>query len=281
MRKLSTLQIILIVLFVGIIIFGFFISRKKSNIDTNKTQTGATMLGTTSLQEAEQKQLQEKTDMYIIYNNAVDTLDVAACEKIAGDDKLKTECTDNVYSALASREKNITFCEKIQDTTIKAHCMNSFIYDTAIASGKQSDCGKITGDSDLKKACEKNIVFAQIEDQSFSGTISTCESLTGVDKDYCVNRIKKDTDIDLLQKGTNTQDLSICGQIRDITMKNTCTDTVYMALAMKKQDGLLCAKIVDAGRRANCNTQFARVNDANILQKAITGNNLPMCKTII
>lgn len=64
-------------------------------------------------------------------------------------------------------------------------------------------------------------------------------------------------------------------------MKNTCTDTVYMTLAMEKQDGSLCAKIIDTLRRTNCNTQFARVNDANILQKAIAGNNLSMCKTIV
>lgn len=179
MKKPSTLQIILIVLFIGIILFGFFISKKNSNSgESNGTQTGSTMSGVTSLQEAEQKQLQEKTDRYNAYNSAVDTLDVAACEKIVGDDKFKTECIDNVYSALSSREKNISFCEKIQDVTIKAHCMNSFIYETAITSGKQLDCDKIIGDSDLKKACTKNIVFAQIENQSFSGTISTCESLT-------------------------------------------------------------------------------------------------------
>lgn len=282
MKKSFNFQIILIVFLIGIAIFGFLISKKNSNNgELNGTQTWAIVSGVTSLQEAEQKQLQEKVDRYTAYNGAVDTLDIAACEKIVGDDILKTECIDNVYSALSSREKNVTFCEKIQDVTIKAHCMNSFIYDTAIASGKQLDCDKIVGDSDLKEACTKNIVFAQIENQSFSGTISTCESLTWVDKEYCINRIKKDSDVDLLQQGTNTKNISICGQIKDTSMKNTCTDTVYMTLAIEKQDGLLCAKIIDTLRRTNCNTQFARVNDANILQKAIAGNNLSMCKTIV
>lgn len=38
-------------------------------------------------------------DDYALYNGAVDTLDIAACEKIIGNDKLKNECTDNVYAA--------------------------------------------------------------------------------------------------------------------------------------------------------------------------------------
>lgn len=219
-------------------------------------------------------------DAYNIYNSAVDTLDIGACAKIAGNDALKAECTDNIYSAQASKEKDATLCEKIQNTATKSRCANSFVYDTAIASGKQSDCEKIVGDSDLKNACTKNVVFAKIEDQSFSGTVDACNSLTGADKDYCTGRIKKSADIELLQKGTSTKDVNVCGQIKDINMKNTCSDTVYMTLAMERKDGSLCTKIVDTSRKTNCITQFSRINDATILQNALTQNNLAMCSTI-
>lgn len=286
MKKLPILQIALIVLLVGVIAFGFFMTKKNSNREeSSKTQTETTDSDAVdswnmSLYEAEQKQLQKKMDDYALYNSAVDTLDIGACEKIVENDTLKAECLDNVYSAQASKEKNATLCENIQDATTKSRCEGSFAYDFAVTSGKQSDCDKIIGDSDLKNACAKNIVFTKIEDVSFSGTVDTCNTLSGVDKDYCINRIRKDADIDLLQKGTNTKDIKICGQIQDAGMRNTCNDTVYMTLAMEKQDGLLCAKIVDTARKTNCTTQFIRINDVTILSKALAENSLSLCATI-
>lgn len=286
--KSPVIKILLVLLLVWVVGVGIFLSKKKS-ITWNEplsVQSGATTEDTTesvpevSLYEAEQQRLEEKQKQYDTYNTAVDTLDPTVCEKIIGNDKLKAECLDNVYSAQASKEKDVKLCEKITDTTTKDRCVNSFVYDTAIASAKQSDCDKIVGDSDLKSACEKNIVFAKIEEQSFSGTVDVCNTLAGADKDYCVNRIKKDSDIDLLQKGTNTKDISICGQIQDINMKNTCSDTVYMSLAIEKKDGSLCTKIVDVNRRTNCIAQFARVNDVSLLQKALAENNLSLCTTI-
>ncbi|OIP54060.1 hypothetical protein AUK10_01635 [Candidatus Gracilibacteria bacterium CG2_30_37_12] len=285
MKKLPILHIILIVLLVGVIAFGFFANQKKTNtIDKNLIQTGTiTNTGiseTNSLYEAEQKQLQEKMDSYTTYNTAVDTLDITLCEKIINNDTLKKKCTDNVYSAQAAKNKDATLCEKIQDTKTKAHCANNFIYEAITSSGNIADCSKITGDDALKNTCTKNIVFAQIESTSFSGTTNTCDSLTGADKDYCINRIKKNTDVELLQKGTNTKDINICKQIADLSMKNTCSDTIYMTLALEQKNASLCTKIVDTARKTNCTTQFVRINDVNILQKALAENNLSLCSTI-
>lgn len=285
MKKYSILQTILVIVVIGILAILLFVFIKKiGKWETNEkqvelTNSGVWISGANSLQEAEQKQVQDKIEMYNIYNNAVDKLDITVCDKIT-DEKLKTKCMDNVYSALSTKEKNETLCEKIQDMTIKVHCINSYVYEIAIASGKQSDCNKISGDNDLKRACTKNVIFSQIESQSFSGKTNVCESLGGDDKNYCINRINKSSDIDLLQLWTNTKNINICGQIKDISMKNTCSDTVYIALAMEKQDGSICNKIIDSNRKTNCLTQFARVNDASILQKAITKNNLSLCTTI-
>lgn len=286
MKKFPILQTILVVLLVGVIALGFFMTKKKTGIqEADKTQIEAagsdmSSSGTTSLYEAEQKQLQEKMNAYSVYNSAVDALDITACEKITGNDTLKAECTDNVYSAMASKEKQMTLCDKIQDTATKSRCSNSFVYDAVIASGKQSDCDKIIGDNDLKTACTKNVVFAKIEDHSFSGTIDLCSTLAGDDKDYCVNRIGKDADIDLLQLGTTTNDMSVCGQIKDVNMKNTCGDTVYMTLAMEQKDGSLCSKIVDASRKTNCTKQFSRINDSIIFRKALAEKSFTLCATI-
>ena len=251
----------------------------------NKTQTGTTeseaiIAGTKSIYEQEQALLQKKMDDYTLYNGAVDSMDLTACEKIVGNDILKAECLDNVNAAKASKGKDVTLCDKILDTERKNHCTSSFAYDTALASSKQSDCDKITGDSDLKNACTKNIIFAKIESQSFSGTTDVCDSLLGADKDYCVNRIKKSSDIELLQKGTNTKDLNICSQIQDTGMKNICNDMVYMTLALEKKDGTLCTKIVDTARKTTCTTQFARINDAALFSKALAANDLALCATI-
>ncbi len=283
MKKFPLFQSILVVLLIGIIVLGFFMNKKKSEpVPISATKTDSFIPDSTaSLYEIEQKKLQEKMDLYALYNNAVDTLDINACEKITGNDKLKSECSDNVYSAKASKEKDVALCGKIQDTSTKAQCTNSFTYNAAISGWKQSDCDKIIGDSELKSACVENVVFAKIESQSFSGTTDTCQTLTGADKDYCVNRISKDSDIDLLQKGTNTEDINICAQIKDVTIRNTCNDTVYMAISLEKKDASFCVKIIDTARKTNCTTQFARVNDASILSKAITESNISLCATIV
>lgn len=284
MKKFPAIQVILVVLLVGVIALGFVMTKKKpvKEVDNRGevTTSGSTESVTESLYEAEQRLLQEKMDSYASYNAAVDALDITACEKITGNDALKLECIDNVYAAMASKGKNGALCEKIQNTETKAHCANSFIYDTVLASGKQSDCEKIVGDSELQNACAKNIVFAQIENQSFSGTADVCSTLSGADKDYCMNRIEKDADIDLLQKGTTTKDVKICGQIQDVGMKNTCNDTVYMTLALEQKNASLCIKIVDTARKTTCTAQLSRVNDASILQKALSENSLALCATI-
>ena len=242
--------------------------------------TGSTTLSHASLYEAEQKKLQEKMDNYAVYNHAADALDISACDKITNNDALKIECLDNVYSAMASKQKNVALCDKIQDTQTKSRCVSTFAYDAALASGKQSDCDKILSDSDLKNACLKNVVFTRIESQSFTGTTSICGTLSGADKDYCTNRIQKSADIDLLQRGTSTKDITICAKIQDTSMRNTCSDTVYMTLAMEKKDGSICAQIIDTPRRASCNTQFTKIADALFLQSAITQNNLTLCTKI-
>ncbi|MDD2916360.1 MAG: hypothetical protein PHH70_00755 [Candidatus Gracilibacteria bacterium] len=283
MKNSPILQVLLIVFLVGAGIFLYIENKSTVRPEDTKIQSESergTTDGVNSLYEAEQKKLQKKMDDYTIYNNAVDALDIGACEKIVGNDALKSECTDNVYTAQASKEKNVQICDKIQNTDTKTRCLSGFAYDTAIASGKQSDCDKITGDSDLKNACTKNVVFAQIESASFTGTVDVCASLTGVDKDYCMGRIKKDTDIDLLQKGTSILDMQVCLKIQDTKMKNTCSDTIYITQAMEKQDGTLCAKIVDPARKTTCTAKFVQIADKLALQQARASNNLAMCAKI-
>lgn len=73
-------------------------------------------------------------DSYNIYNDAVAALDISLCEKIVSNDVLKSECSDNVYSAKASKEKNVQLCEKIQDKKTQSRCANAFIYDSALLS---------------------------------------------------------------------------------------------------------------------------------------------------
>lgn len=131
-----------------------------------------------SLYEAEQKKVQEKMTNATAYNTAVDSLDVTGCDSIVNNDTLKSECLDNVYAAQASKDKNVALCAKIQDVKTKTRCTDSFSYDAALASGKQSDCEKIVSDSDLKNACLKNIVFTRIENTAFSGTTDICATLT-------------------------------------------------------------------------------------------------------
>ena len=50
-------------------------------------------------------------------------------------------------------------------------------------------------------------------------------------------------------------------------MTNTCSDTVYMTLALEQKNASLCTKIIDIARKTNCTTQFARINDTTILSK--------------
>jgi len=53
-----------------------------------------------------------------------------------------------------------------------------------------------------------------------------------------------------------------------------------MTLALEQKNASLCTKIVDTARKTNCTTQFVRINDVNILQKALAENNLSLCSTI-
>ena len=91
----------------------------------------------------------------------------------------------------------------------------------------------------------------------------------------------KDSDIDLLQKGTVAKDINICAQIKDVGMKNTCSDAIYMAMALEKKDGTLCPKITNVDRRNTCMTQFSRIADATYMQDALKENNLALCAKII
>lgn len=138
MKKLPVLWIVIAICLIAFVIFEFSGTKKKTgltDVKNNQTETGTSLPQTnTSLYEAEQKKLQEKMDNYAVYNKAVDALDTSSCDKIVNNETLKMECLDNVYAAQASKGKDISFCEKIQDSQTKTRCTSSFAYDTAIAS---------------------------------------------------------------------------------------------------------------------------------------------------
>lgn len=234
-----------------------------------------------SLHTEEQSLLQAKMDNYTAYNNAVNSLDPSACEKIVDNNTLKAECNDNIFASKASKDKDKTQCENINSPSRKAHCLNAFVYDVVVASGKQTDCANISGDDSLKAACIRNVVFAKIEQPTFEGEVSICDSLSSDDKKFCVERIKKDSDVDLLSQGVNDKSTTTCQKIQDQNIRNSCFDTVYITLAIEQKNAKLCAKIVNDDRKSACIARLSQISDVAILQSATEDNDLAKCSSIV
>lgn len=245
---IGTVALVILAGAIGAIQYG------KSNQDNSPvTSTGTIDAGsreaqeaTGSLEEQRTRLIEADSKRHDLYNLAVNNADESICAGIEGDDKLKQECVDNALLAKAASSEDPTFCEKVSDATLKSKCTNDFVFKSAVKASSQADCENIQGDDALKYACKKNVVFASIESESFTGTVETaCAGLEGADLDYCKGRIEKGGDIVVSQKAIDTKDPTLCAKVTTEAIRNNCNDVVYTTLAVEKSDISLCGKIID------------------------------------
>lgn len=293
MKKLPILQITLVVLLIAVIAFGFSMNKKKTDVtEVSKVETEAT--GTISdtsadaelalkesLYEKQKQALEEERNQYNYINEATDAWNSELCAKIK-DTSLRLQCSDNVYSAKANKEKDAAMCLKIQATDTKTKCQDGFVYEWALAKNDASQCDNIKGNALLSTACKKNIVFNQVSAQGFTGTTDTCmKYLSGSDQQACIKTIESKSDIATLQTTIASKNAAGCASITDANLRNICNDGIYYAKAMETKDSALCEKVVDISKKTYCKTTLAAENDDVLVQKAMTTNDINTCALVL
>ncbi|MBP8017186.1 hypothetical protein KAZ01_04210 [Candidatus Gracilibacteria bacterium] len=282
----SSGKFIFILIIVAVIIFGTYIFyNSKKSVDSGKMEDSSKEMQTLeqakkARYEAEKKKIEEENVRYDFYNEAVEKLDESICEKVVGNDKLKTECFDNVYSAKADKEKNISYCKKISNVEFKNNCEKIFYYDEALKKGNKAICEKIVGDNKYKKSCIENIIFTKISDKSYTGSTEICNTLQKDSKNLCVKTIENRTNFTKTAQAIESKNIDVCSSITDISLKKICNDSINYSLAMKSQNIVDCKKINDSAKVKSCESEIINNKDDTLIQQANTGLNVTLCNQI-
>lgn len=189
------------------------------------------------------------------YTASIDAADIDACSEISEDDELHDKCVDNVYAALAAKNKDSDYCEKIADPSTKSKCADSFAYDEAVEKGDSALCRKLS-EPELAKACVRTVTFAKIESGTGSAAVvDECVKLDSeADREYCQKRVANSASVDLAKEALLKKDRSICLRITDKVLSNSCSDAVILETVATNGDASSCALVVDVAKKTKCET---------------------------
>lgn len=268
--KSKIIAIVSLLLVVG----GFAIYWSFHSKNTNEVKNNA---NTTSGVNTEKQIVKNNPDLEAI-NDAGMTWNEDSCESISDADK-KAECIDNAFAAKAWLQKDRKYCESIKESKFRLRCLDSFLYEDALSSKKKEDCLKINN-PEYKKACEKNIIFTLIESKWYNWWNEVCNSLSWADKEYCISRISKWSDVETFQNATSTKNINDCSKISDITLKNSCSDVINLNQAISTKNLSMCNLIIDTTKKTSCTQALSKIQDSSLLQNAVQSGNISLCANI-
>jgi len=216
--------------------------------------------------------LQYEGNLSNLQKDSYFSFETLKCDDLPGGeaDWLDFEITSSrCYEMFAKERKDISFCEKATDSSVRDDCYNYF----ASANNDPSLCEKISNKSD-RYSCY--VDFAKNVQRA-----STCEekpisqlakdvcyrvfSSTGKDSALCekINN-KKEKEWCYRNVAVATENTSLCKKIRfDRFGKDKC----YWDIAIKKSDDSLCEK-VSGGWRDSCYGDIAtQINNVSLCEK--------------
>lgn len=216
--------------------------------------------------------LQYKGDLNALQKDSYFSLDTLECGNLPDEksDRLGLEITSSkCYEIFAQKRKDVSFCKKATDSSVKDDCYNYF----ASANNDPSLCEKISNKSD-RYSCY--VDFAKNVRQ-----VSTCEEkpISQLAKDICY-RVFSSTgkDFTLCEKINNreekkwcygnvavaTENTSLCEKIRfDQFRKDKC----YWDIAKKKSDDSLCEKVSGEWKNSCYGDVAIEINNISLCEK--------------
>jgi len=217
--------------------------------------------------------LQYKGDLNALQKDSYFSFDTLECDNLPDEksDWLGFEITSSkCYEIFAQKRKDVSFCEKATDSSVKDDCYNYF----ASANNDPSLCEKISNKSDryscyvdfaknVQKAstCEEKPISQLAKDVCYRVFSSTgkdsalCEKINNrEEKEWCYRNV-----------AVATENTSLCEKIRfDQFEKDEC----YWDIAKKKSEDSLCEKVSGKWRNS-CYGDIATKN-----------NNISLCEKI-
>jgi hypothetical protein len=167
----------------------------------------------------------------------------------------------------------------VKNTTLKGKCVDNFEYSEAQEKKDKSFCEKIN-DQTLKEKCKEEIILQDIESISFSGTVEVCNELKNESKSYCINKINNSKDIENFNYAINNKDLARCNIIINKNLLQSCNDSLNIESAIKNNDINSCNLIFDIEKKEACIANIKTVDEQKIMKNAIDSNNLDSCNQI-
>jgi hypothetical protein len=216
--------------------------------------------------------LQYEGNLSNLQKDSYFSFEALKCDDLPGEeaDWLDFEITSSrCYEMFAKERKDISFCEKATDSSVKDDCYNYF----ADTNDDPSLCEKISNKSDryscyvdfakkVQKAstCEEKPISQLAKDicyRVFSSTgkdSALCEKINNrEEKEWCYRNV-----------AVATEDTSLCEKIRfDRFGKDKC----YWDIAIKKSDGSLCEKVSGEWRNSCYRDIATQTNNVSLCEK--------------
>lgn len=181
--------------------------------------------------------------------NAVMDMDAGKCEALK-DTKEYQRCQMVVFTSLASKNKDISYCEKIPMKTSAESCVESVVFQKSISDGNAALCESLSTDS-KKAACKDNFYYSTA---GMRKDMKECDRIANNDvKNTCFDTIS------LSQLSLENTDSTLCDTLKTEAAKNQCgtfvSDLASARAAIEGKKLVDCDKLVDLGVKAYCQAE--------------------------
>lgn len=246
---------------------------------------------------------------------ALNSGNVADCEKIVWSDVMRKQCEDSINYGAIVRSGNEDQCANLSDPALKANCYNKIYMSSAVDSKDPKICEKIS-DSSLKQMCLDQVQMLvsryansakdcavitsvalrkQCEDSFYlkaSTQSLTAEGCNNISDPQLMAQCKKTVanNVAVLQqskqaaeKATTTKTLSeILALCKNLTgaKATSCEDAVYPQMAFDEKNLSYCDKISDPDKVAECRRDQGDKINTYFLRQALASSDKSLCNQI-
>ena len=267
-----------VVVFIGIIGLVLFFQGK---FTWNPTNTGTDESSPTAREEQRviAENINKKNAEF--YNTAIKEQDPKLCEGITKINK-QEECRDMIAATQAKKSWNIEACNALTNTGITLLCRDVIRSDRAVVTRNKILCEKVL-DPTRKLYCQDEIDTISLQENAKTNTLTRdlCDKLWTEQRWNCLSEVAQTDETTIYQTALKDNNLDLCKTIRNKEVQVSCTDTIYLKLAISKNDALLCDTITDKTKTAYCKAQVSKNNDTAIYRAAISTTDIENCSKII
>lgn len=197
---------------------------------------------------------------------------------------IREECHDRILIRQIHENATSTgVCTSITHPTRNQECLNTVVFELAMAAENTSMCNTMTGSTLVKERCVATIEEKIYDHRMLSGTIDMKACMWFQDKNIrsvCSKTVAMQDEWVALENAIEGSDIEACNALSQEANRAICTDSVNFRIAMTELDASYCMKIKNSERKDLCESNLIGKRSQSITKSAVSTDNIALCDTL-